>query len=256
MKRVYVLTYCKDIGQLYGALLVFDTIRIGFPTAEIIVVDNNSIPEAVIEIEKAARKVNARFIKLENEVFHHEYLRFILNSENDESQIYLIDPDVIFWKNVEAFTTDKLFAGRLIPEFFDAYNAVLTKARIHTSFLHIPSAKLLREKIIPLENKYRTNIIKDTTLKTNDEWVMWDTFAQVFECLHSDIEIFTEEKNECFDHIFCGSHLNVLAKKHHHSRMHEIHHLAIENPQELKGIWREQHEFFLSTMTEGSKSGK
>jgi hypothetical protein len=256
MKRVYVLTYCKDIQQLYGAMLVFDTIRVGFPTAEIIVVDNNSIPDAVIEIEKAADKVNAKFIKLEKEVFHHEYLRFILNSENDEAQIYIIDPDVIFWENVETFTTNKLMAGRLIPEFFDAYTNVLTKARIHTSFLHIPSVSLLRDQINIMENEYRADLIKYITLKTNDEWLMWDTFAQVFECLHSDIEVFTEEKNECFEHIFCGSHLNLLAKRHNNPRLHEIHRLSVENPQELKGIWKEQHEFFLSTMTEGSKSGK
>ena len=256
MKRVYVLTYCKDIQQLYGAMLVFDTIRVGFPTAEIIVFDNNSIPDAVIEIEKAADKVNAKFIKLEKEVFHHEYLRFILNFENDEVQIYIIDPDVIFWENVETFTTNKLLAGRLIPEFFDAYTDVLTKPRIHTSFLHIPSVSLLRDRINIMENKYRTDLIKDITLKTNDEWVMWDTFAQVFECLHDDIEIFTEEKNECFEHIFCGSHLNLLAKRHYHSRMHDIHRLSVENPEELKGVWKEQYEFFLSTMTEGGKSGK
>ena len=248
MKRVYVLTYCKDIQQLYGAMLVFDTIRVGFPTAEIIVVDNNSISDAVIEIEKAADKVNAKFIKLEKEVFHHEYLRFILNSENDEAQIYIIDPDVIFWENVETFTTNKLMAGRLIPEFFDAYTDVLTKARIHTSFLHIPSVNLLRDRINIMENKYRTDLIKYITLKTNDEWVMWDTFAQVFECLHSDIEVFTEEKNECFEHIFCGSHLNLLAKRHCNTRMHDIHRLSVENPEELKGVWKEQHEFFLSTI--------
>lgn len=248
LKKVYVLTFCKDINQLYGSLLVFDTIRVGFPTAEIIVVDNNSITDAVIEIEKAADKVNAKLIKLEKEVIHHEYLRFILNSENDDAQIYIIDPDVIFWGNVETFTTNKLLAGRLIPEFFNVYTDTITKPRIHTSFLYIRSVKLLMDKINALENKYCTNLIKYTILKINGNWTMWDTFGQVFECLHSDIEIFTEKQNDCFDHIFCGSHLNIIAKRHNNPRLHEIHRLSIENPQELKGIWREQHDFFLSTI--------
>ena len=248
LKKVYVLTFCKDINQLYGSLLVFDTIRVGFPTAEIIVVDNNSITDAVIEIEKAAYSVNAQFVKLENQVLHRDYLRYILNCENDDAQIYIIDPDVILWENVETFTTNKLLSGRLIPEFFDAYTDTITKPRIHTSFLYIPSVKLLINKINALENKYCTDLIKYATLKINGNWTMWDTFGQVFECLHSDIEIFTEKQNDCFDHIFCGSHLNIIAKRHNNPRLHEIHRLSIENPQELKGIWREQHDFFLSTI--------
>lgn len=155
MKKVYVLTWCKNINQLYGSVLVFDTIRIGFPTAEIVVIDNGSIPDAVIEIEKAANKVNAQFFKLDDEIAHHTHIPMILNAEHNNTHVYIIDPDVIFWGDVKWYSTDKLLAGRFIPEFLCGY----------------------------------TNL-----------------------------------------------------------RLRETHKLALETPITLKGLWREQHAFFLSTL--------
>jgi hypothetical protein len=247
MKKVYILTWCKNIAQLYGSLLVFDTIRVGFPTAEIVVIDNNSIPVAVNEIEKAAAKVKAQFFKLEYEIQHHDHIRCILTPENDESEIYIVDPDVIFWTNVELFSTDKLLAGRLIPAFFDKYSNTLTKARVHTSFIYIPSVKLIREKINLIEtNHWGANLIRPIVLKINSEWLHWDTFGQLYECLQGDFEIFTDEMNDSFDHIYAGSHLDILAKRHNLPMMHKVHNLAINDPAALKGIWRDQHQFFLT----------
>lgn len=249
MRKVFILTWCKHIDQIYGATLVFDTIRIGFPTAEIIVFDNNSIPEAFIEIEKATTKVGAKLIKLESEVSHHDYIRLLLDSNNTETPIYIIDPDIIFWKNVETFNTGKLLAGRWLPDFLDNYSNTLTKARVHTSFIYIPSIRLLKEKIDVIERTYwDTDLIKPIAVRIDNNWVRWDTFAQVFECLYEDIEIFSDEMNNCFDHIFCGSHLNILGTLFSNPRLHEIHRLAIHNPTSLKGLWREQHNFLLTSL--------
>ncbi len=45
MPHVYILTWCKSLESLYGSLLVFQTLRVGFPTAPVYVFDNGSLPK-------------------------------------------------------------------------------------------------------------------------------------------------------------------------------------------------------------------
>ena len=53
MLRVYILTHCKSLESLYGSVLVFQTLRVGFPTSPIHVFDNGSLPEAREAIREA-----------------------------------------------------------------------------------------------------------------------------------------------------------------------------------------------------------
>jgi hypothetical protein len=246
MKKVFILTWCNNINQLYGSLLVFNSIRIGFPTAEIFVVDNFSIKEATIQIENCAKSINAKFYALNEEIKHHQHIEHILLNCNEEDEIYIVDPDVIFWDNVENYKTDKIIAGRLIPEFNDNYSKTLTKERLHTSFLVFQNIKLLRKKLLDIKAIYfESDLIKPIMVKNNDNWIRWDTTAQLFEVLKDDCEVFNDNMNDKFDHIFCGSHINLITDKWDLPEFKEIHNLSKNNPTALRGIWRYQHDFFL-----------
>lgn len=42
---VFIVTHARDLAALFGTTLVFGSLRKGFPTAEVIVLDNDSVPD-------------------------------------------------------------------------------------------------------------------------------------------------------------------------------------------------------------------
>jgi hypothetical protein len=50
--QVRIITYCPDASALCGNLLIFRSLRVGFPTARILVADNRSSPWARLRRSK------------------------------------------------------------------------------------------------------------------------------------------------------------------------------------------------------------
>ncbi|MEO6447712.1 MAG: hypothetical protein ABIO42_00555, partial [Burkholderiaceae bacterium] len=59
-----ILTYCAHPALAYGTLLVFKTLRVGFPTARVEVYDNGSHPDVVGQI--GARQGSCRLCHAAN----------------------------------------------------------------------------------------------------------------------------------------------------------------------------------------------
>lgn len=245
-KKVFILTWCKDITQLYGSTLFFDTIRIGFPTAELFVIDNNSIDSAKQEIFNKCKNVNAKFFNLKTEVTHHFHIRNLIFSGLPEEEIFIVDPDVIFWDDLENINNKKLVSGRLIPEFKDPYTGTITRQRLHTSLLRLSNLPILQKKIREIEKKYfDADLISPIMVMDSGKWFRWDTTSQLYAAIKDDCFVFNDEVNDKFDHIFCGTHLNIVTKNGSLEELKNTHKIALENPKLLKGIWRKQHDFFL-----------
>ena len=70
---VVILTYCEHPSLAYGTLMVFDTLRVGFPTFNIVVIDNGSHPDVVPQIKNAAERARASFTPTERHNFIEHY---------------------------------------------------------------------------------------------------------------------------------------------------------------------------------------
>ena len=117
-KKIYVhiLTFCRNVELFYGTQLVFKTLRIGFPNADITVVDNASLPTARVEIKAMAQETGCRFEQIESHcIQHYEFIQnTIRKAANDTTvngPLIFIDPDVCFWSSCEDFEFDGLMAG-------------------------------------------------------------------------------------------------------------------------------------------------
>ena len=256
--RVYILTWCKDINQLYGSLLTFKTIRTGFPNSEIVVFDNCSIPAAQDEIKKAADAVGAVFHQLEHEVKHHDFIRWAIFQDHVDKQLVFADGDLIFWDDMENTVVDGLMAGRLIPLFGDKFSNTKTMPRLHTSLVMIPDPGALAQRLHALESEYfEADLIRPTMLRLEGEWLRWDTLGTLYGAITEQCTAFDEALLNRYDHIFCGSHLNKILSKYQVPRLAEAHHQAMQDYTQLKGIWHLQEQYFKSHMppTAESKRG-
>ncbi len=71
--KVFILIWCNNLANANNALLTFRTLRTGFPTAEVVVYDNASIIGD--QVQRLCQEVNAKYIRFDKEIRHHEYLK-------------------------------------------------------------------------------------------------------------------------------------------------------------------------------------
>ena len=241
---VVIQTYCEHPSLAYGALMVFKTLRVGFPTADVVVVDNGSHPDVLPLIEKAAADAGCTFTAAPRQHFLNFY-RWALFEQTELSSIVLLDPDVVFWENVEGWTFDGLLAGRLIP---DLYNYGITSlSRLHPSHLWVPDVAKLRAALGNM-NANGFDPLRQFSAPANGKMYFWDTGAGLYQALADKCQPFTEDQLDCYDHLFYGSHLPVIQPALNDDGVTYTAHqcAAMGKLAELKGIWREQDKHFKS----------
>lgn len=209
---------------------MFETLRVGFPTYNVIVVDNGSHPDVVPHIETAAKQVGAAFSAVERHSFIKHY-HWMLCEQDALDSVILLDPDVVFWENVENWKFDKVIAGRLIPDL--TTGGVTSLSRLHPSHVWIPSLKRLRALGISVELK-----------QEGDKF--WDTLATIYQEHPDECQPFTEQQLDCYDHLFYGSHFPAIEPRLQDDNLtYESHRRAAAGDIEsLRGIWREQEKYF------------
>lgn len=224
----------------YGALLVFQTIRVGFPSARVVVVDNGSIPEILTQIESECIRVGAELVKQERQDFTNFYSMALSGGKD----IAIVDPDVVFWESVEGWEFNALMAGRKIPDL--VRYGVRSLARLHPSMIFIPDADKLQEEI-----ERRTvrgiNTIGQYSAYMNGEAVFWDTLAPIYQMMPNMCHEFTCSELDFYDHLFYGSHLLAIdAGLDDAGETLSYHIKAAEgNIEQLRGIWKAQEKWFL-----------
>jgi len=227
---VVILTYCEHPSLAYGALMVFDTLRVGFPTFDVVVLDNGSHPDVVPRIKAAAEGAGAFFTPTERHDFIEHY-RWMLCEQEQIDSFVLVDPDVVFWKNVEDWQFEGVIAGRLIPDL--TTGGVTSKARLHPSHVWVPSVKRLRELGIAVELR-----------KEGDQF--WDTLATIYQDHPDQCQPFTADQLDCYDHLFYGSHFPAIEPRLKDDDLtYDLHRKAAAGEIEsLRGIWRDQERYF------------
>ena len=241
---VVILTYCEHPALAYGALMVFKTLRVGFPTADVIVIDNGSHPDVVPLIKKAAIDVGCSFTAAPRQHFLSFY-NWALFEQNSTNSLVLLDPDIVFWESVEDWKFNGLMAGRLIP---DLYNYGITSlSRLHPSHLWIPDVAKMREALGNM-NANAFDPLRQFSAPANGKMYFWDTGAGLYQALADKCQPFSEKQLDCYDHLFYGSHLPVIQPALNDEGVTYTAHQAAARGDllSLKGIWREQDKQFKS----------
>jgi hypothetical protein len=224
--------------------MVFKTLRVGFPTADVLVIDNGSHPDVVPLIAQAATDAGCSFTAASRQHFLSFY-HWVLFEQEVMDSVVLLDPDVVFWDNVEDWKFEGLMAGRLIP---DLYNyGVTSLSRLHPSHLWVPDVAKMR-KALGNMNANGFDPLRQFSAPANGKMYFWDTGAGLYQALADKCESFTEEQLDCYDHLFYGSHLPVIQPALNDEGVTYTAHQAAARGDlsSLKGIWREQDKHFKS----------
>ena len=244
--KVYVVSWCRSMDQLYGASLVFKTLRTGFPTAEVIVIENASPPELRAPILQAAKAVECEVVQLETEALHSTLIKQVVMAASEP--VVFIDPDVVFWQAVQDWTFGPaLMAGRYLPDFDDPYSNTRTLSRLHTAHLWFPDPVTLRARMEEIrQQRWEVGDFFEPSMRPPGWW-RWDTAAVLFHALRAEASRFGDRELDAYDHLFCGSHLNMVlpAMGEAGAPLEACTPCAPDQPA-IRGVWREQELFFAS----------
>lgn len=233
--NVKLLSTCNDPELLPAAILVFDTIRIGFPTAHIHVFGNNGFrPEVAFD----------QFT--ECNYLHHQWIEMLVESE--QSPFYICDTDVIFWQDFESHRFKRPLAGRLLPQYFDRFTKANTMPRFHTSLMYIDPVSVRRELeavtqwIRPTRFNPVVNPYYPLQIPALNGDIFYDTCSLLFHAIGG--QAFTELHLDCYDHLSAATWIKELAVAYPEFNWPERHKEFYKDPKSAKGVWRQQQAFY------------
>jgi hypothetical protein len=254
--KVIIPAACYKAEQLDAATFVFKTIRVGFPTAEIVLVIGNTAPElreAIIDEAKRCGLDPTCNDDFATRPLFDVYESF-LNSE--KGPFFYCDTDIIFWESIESRFKEFArvsMAGRFIPKFYDKASRCITMPRVHNCLLYVDPYRLQREvqeyySVLPPDSYFtpRPDLVRPTFVSIREEQgayvarknYFYDTWAMAYNALPG-VGRFSEELDACFDHLNCGSIAHLIGPAYGVD-LAARHRFSMKNPESLRGIWRVQ----------------
>lgn len=245
---VLILVTCRKPELSRYATLVFDTLRIGFPTARIIVYLNSLEGDIKEDLLRRAFAVGAECC--ETATIHHDWIneRLVIGQE----PFWLVDTDVIFYQSVENWRFgESPLAGFRVPEFSDSFSGCITRSRLHTSLLYVNPVEVRRRLVQAWEGAEETpftpraNLIDPLVVMHKQQRYFYDTCSLLYHAVGGTA--FTDEQKDAYCHMHFGSISDVvlprlpeLERKVMLMRRDAI----LRHPVLGKGAWREQDAYY------------
>lgn len=233
--------------------MVFKSLRVGFPTAQVTVWINGGGTVSLPTISDAASSANANVI-VDKETEHHQWIVNLLNSESDP--FWIMDSDLCLWENFEQFDFSGItMAGRFVPQFHCSFAKAITRPRLHGCLMYLDPQKIkhavevygmqfpdcyalprptLQDLVFPRYIPMRLGLVVRN--------VFHDTLCLLYQAIGG--KPFTDEQNLAFDHMQSGTLSDIVAPHYPGGDIREHHFSVMENPSLLKGQWERDKVFY------------
>jgi hypothetical protein len=248
---VHILATCRNPELIRATTLVFDSLRVGFPTAHISVQINGELNSQHIH-QKSIWDGKINSVKVIPQTTHARWIRETL--EKSESSFWLCDTDMVFWSSMEDFSFDgHWLAGRYIPQFLDDFTKCITRPRLHTSLLYFDPV-LIKAKLEEYQDQFpqtqfnpcmdliapQYGTVRDKQGETTNYF--YDVVSGLYNAIGGTP--FTEPQLNSYDHLNFGTFSDIVAPHYKGERWRETHFAIFENPELAKGIWQSQDEWY------------
>jgi len=247
---VHILASCLDLALLPSTLLVFKTLRIGFPTARVEVWCNGLPAEADKAVRAAAEAVGAVSEGLGVALRHGAWMKERVELEEDP--LVFVDTDMVFHAPVEGWQFETGIAGRYLRRYLCPFTRCVTEPRLHTSLLFVDPDTLRGELDVygdtfhespfnPLVDLWPAVTLPERT-RAGVVNHFYDTACLAYQAVGGTA--FTPEQLDAYDHLFAGTYLNALAPALTDCDLPALHAAAHRDPTSIRGAWRSQNDWY------------
>jgi len=243
---VHILATCRSEKLLHHTLCVFDTIRVGFPTAHIVVHGNDLPDYAEGPVLASCELVDATYRPI-SKTIHHRFVKYLC--EQMPESFVVCDTDMVFYDKVEDWKFDTALAGFFIPEWQDDFSGCITRPRLHTSLLFV-NPQLLRDDVrwhfsqvpdtdfTPIANLYYPQVVP-----LAGELYFYDTASLLYHAVGGTA--FTAEQKDAYFHFNFGTIEDIVLPRLKDREVHESwRELRVASPSAGKGSWRGQMDYY------------
>jgi len=202
-QRVFILATCRKPELLPYTLLVFKTLRVGFPNAQVEVHINGDWDHNTVSDAAENAGCNVRGIEWTK---HHEWIEKLIHTNKED--FWILDTDVRFFASVEDWKFETPLAGALIPEFNDPFLCATTRSRLHTSLMHIRPVALTGATVAYELRHPQTiynpivNGIYPQCYPLNGKSYFNDTMSFLYHAIGGTP--FTPQQKDCYFHMHFG----------------------------------------------------
>ena len=216
---VHILATVRRPELIEAALLVFRTLRTGFPTAEVTVWGNGLAEEARQAVGAAAATAGARFANVPG-TCHDVWIEELLARAT--APFWICDTDMVFFGSLESkalsLKPGTLCAGRHEPEFNDEVTGCVHAERLHTCLMWFnpgPLRAAMRAKmakvVMPWRQSAEFAFVRQMFLMLGGQRWLYDTCTGIFQAGLGTR--FSAEQDAAFEHLHCGTYLDEAAKR-------------------------------------------
>lgn len=225
--------------------MVFETLRIGFPTAKVTVYLNGATDIHCPEIVPLLNKMGIYFEAADT--ISHEWIQKLVETEKEP--FFTLDTDVIFYENFDRFTFDQPIAGFRVPEWQDEFSGSITRSRLHPSLMYFDPQQIrnkLQERFAVCPDTPFTpkaNVFNPVITPLNGRLYFHDTCSLLYHAIGG--QAFTDEQKGAYFHFNFGTISDlVLPRLNNGRQMEQARAEVLANPQLGRGMWWAQEEYF------------
>lgn len=246
MLNVFILATCRKPELAHMTELVFQTLRSGFPTANVAVHLNGDCETRCPNIRAVAQQDGCSVVEHEPTI-HHKWIESLVLQEKEP--FYVLDTDVVFYQSMERFVFETALAGWRIPEWRDEFTNTVTRARLHTSLLYIDPVKVrlaagtYQAQFPVTDFNPMANLFYPLCLPFKGTGYFYDTCGLLYHAIGGTA--FTTEQLDAYFHFNFGTIPDVVLPRM--KNIVEIEYLrgkVVKFPIVGRGLWREQMEYF------------
>lgn len=245
--NVFILATCRKPELIDATLLVFKTLRVGFPSARVHVQKNGDFPDKDSTVS-FWNGVNDHQCCPEviPDTIHHDWIRNLIASESEP--FFICDTDIVFFNSVEEWQSEGPIAGEFVPAFFEKFTGCLIQSRLHTALLYIDPVKVRKcvetwNALVP-ETQFtpRINLVNPVVMPVpfGPIPMFFDTCSLLYHAIGG--QKFTEDQLSAFEHLNCGTWVDMI--EHVYPGMRKVHQEIYEDPRRSFGLRKIQRKFY------------
>lgn len=221
-RRVVTLVTVPSDEQLVENTLFFDTIRVGFPNAEIKVsVNGDNSEETKNIVSKRCDDIHAEYDELSYQYHHGAWIHHeVVQASNRGSEgLVIVDPDTIWFDDCQGFDFPTLIAGRFVPVMWNEFAMAISYERLHTSFLWVRSCRELMDAIdtsyppakMPSGEYCPVNPFMPRVMFHQGFPMFWDSCSTLFNMVGGSI--FTENELDRYAHVNSTAFHDIMMER-------------------------------------------
>lgn len=213
---IHILATVRKPELLDAALLVFKTLRVGFPDNVVFVDVNAEDAGLAEEVERAARGPNV-YIQNVFPTIHHTWIRGLL-AQPHRTPFMICDTDMVFHDRFDMAPIEAAqpaLSGALIPRFRDPFTRCITQARLHTSLLYFDPVKIGHKidmwttGMPTTQFNPRIDLIDPVVVPAGAVNIFHDTCCLLYQAIGG--LPFTAQQMEAYDHLHCGTWSDIIS---------------------------------------------